>query len=159
MNSIRSAVNDDAADISRILRSSIRHLCAVDHKSDETVIETWTRNKTERSVLEWMINEENLTFVHESENHQLAGVAMASKHGHILLLYVDPKAAKTGVGGRLFDHLESELRSRGVSELRADSTRTALDFYLHKGFDWNNKTESFGPLTSYSIVKDLVTAR
>lgn len=150
---IRRGESRDAREVSRILRASIRELCDADHGRDESTIEMWAANKTEANVRKWMAAPENLTWVEDLPDGKMSGVAMATAGGHILLLYVDPPFAKRGVGRRLLWRLGNDLRSRGVTELTADSTRTALEFYLRQGFVWKGCSETFGPLSSYAVTK------
>lgn len=156
MNGIRRAVGADAPEIRRILHSSIRELCTQDHLGLEETIQFWTRNKTEQSVLEWLTNPANVTFVSgEGAGGKLHGFVMGTWGGHILLLYVDPRHAGQGFGTRLIEVLESELKLRGVVSMTADSTKSAMAFYQRRGFVSSGRSETFGPLTSYGIEKTI----
>lgn len=153
MDPIRRADPQDATEICRVLHASIRRLCVEDHQNTESTIEFWTANKTEETIRGWVLNDDNLTWVNDQGNGQLGGVAMANNAGHILLLYVAPDLAGRGLGTLLMERLESDLHEHGVAELRADSTRSALEFYKRRGFTWDGSAETFGPLTSYPIKK------
>jgi ribosomal protein S18 acetylase RimI-like enzyme len=156
MKSIRSATEPDATEICRVVRASIRHLCVADHQGVEEVIESWTANKTAAAIVGWLSDPRNISLVSDDGHGRLAGIAMGTRLGHMLLLYVDPAHAGDGVGSRLLARFENELAGLGVAQMTADSTKSALDFYQSKGFVWGGETESFGSLTSYAIKKDVV---
>jgi N-acetylglutamate synthase-like GNAT family acetyltransferase len=153
MNTIRSAAETDAPEISRVVRASIHDLCVEDHNNAEEVIGFWTANKTAATMLAWLSNPENITLVSESGHGGLAGIVMGTRLGHMLLLYVDPANVKGGVGSRLLESLEYELAAIGVSNVTANSTKSALTFYQGKGFVWGGESDRFGALTSYPIKK------
>ena len=74
----------------------------------------------------------------------------------ILLNYVLPRYAGKGVGTMLLKHIESKAFRIGMNELFADSTKSALKFYLSKGFSCNGEPIcSNGKIISYPLVKKI----
>lgn len=50
-------------------------------------------------------------------------------------LYTDPNYARRGVGSRLLEFVEAELRQRGWSHVRLEASRNAESFYLKRGYE------------------------
>ena len=57
-------------------------------------------------------------------------------------LYTDPEFAGRGIGTELLAMVESLMRGRGISEVRAEASSNAEAFYLRRGY------ERTGPRTS-----------
>jgi putative acetyltransferase len=50
-------------------------------------------------------------------------------------LYTDPNYARRGVGSRLLEFVEAELRGEGWSHVRLEASRNAESFYLKRGYE------------------------
>ena len=130
---IRAATAGDAPGIAALLIRSISALCTPDHGDDPAAVAEWTANKTPDNVARWIAAPGMIALVAVDETG-LAGVAMADEAGAVHLNYVDPARRFNGVSAALLAALEARLREAGVRTARLTSTKTALPFYLRRGW-------------------------
>jgi N-acetylglutamate synthase-like GNAT family acetyltransferase len=138
---IRSAVADDAPDACRVLRRSITECCALDHRDDPAVLQSWLGNKTPDNVASWIASPSNFMLV-ALRDGELVGVSLLTQAGKLSLCYLVPEAQHAGLGKAMLDGLEAQARSWGVSVLRMHSTGTARDFFAHHGYVLAGKEKS-----------------
>jgi GNAT superfamily N-acetyltransferase len=130
---IRGARIEDAAQACTVLRRSIQDLCHADHNGDAARLADWLANKTPENVAAWIRNPQSLVFV-ATEGETILGVAVMTKAGEITLNYVAPDARFRGVSKALIDRLEAEARELGLDRCTLNSTETARQFYLSRGY-------------------------
>lgn len=153
---IRSAEEQDAAEIAAVLRRSITELCIADHNNDPDRIGSWLRNKTEETALSWIDGPgEVLVAVSQESDRQLLGVGMALPAGEVVLNYVDPAARYQGVSKALMRSLESYFIKMGVTRVRLRSTLTAERFYRSIGYIQSDIPLDPGDRASAIFEKDL----
>lgn len=70
------------------------------------------------------------------------GLAVEGDRVELAYLFVEPSAARTGVGGRLWAHALASARSLGCNELWIQSDPNAEGFYLHMGARRTGESES-----------------
>ncbi len=88
---------------------------------------------------------ERLSFVAVQE--EVVGTATL-KEDELGSVFVYPDLHGGGVGKLLVTHVEEVARGRGLEALRAYSSLTALDFYLHLGYEAvEKKVEPDGEVT------------
>lgn len=131
---VRNAEVGDAAEICEVLRKSVYGICAPDYDNDETLLAEWCANKTPENVASWFGYRGNHTFVAQTTEGKILGVGLLDQSGEVLLCYVLPEALHTGVGKSLLARMEANARERGLTEMRACSTISALPFYERNGF-------------------------
>lgn len=73
-------------------------------------------------------------YVVAEESGVLLGVAGMNDTGKIVLNYVSPDARFRGVSKALMQHLEDRALSLGLSECFLETNKTALRFYLSRGY-------------------------
>ena len=129
----RDAHVDDANVVCELVRCSIINCCRADHGNDPQLLETWLSNKTPGNFRQWIEAEGNFGVVVEADN-RLAGFALCSGSGEILLCYVAPEFMHCGIGRVLLGHLESQARNRRLCHLHTTTTRSAEAFYARNGF-------------------------
>jgi GNAT superfamily N-acetyltransferase len=157
MTSIKTdtAVPDDAKAAVRVLRESIRVLCHADHRNDENTLELWLRNKTEENFLRWLSTPE-LTLVVARVDGHVRGVGSVHATGVVRLCYVEPGFERSGVGGAVLRALEAAALSRGVRQLRLNSSLTAQGFYERHGYvRYADPVPGFGVTKGYPYLKRL----
>jgi len=64
--------------------------------------------------------------------------------GEVLLCYVLPEVRFRGAGKAMLQAIELWTAASGTFELKLESTRTALAFYRHNGF------QSYGPVVTFA---------
>lgn len=142
---IRTAVPDDAKDACDVLRRSISECCEDDHHRDAAVLAAWLGNKTPDNVRCWFGAQANHSIVAIADD-RMAGVAVMTRQGKIVLFYVSPEMRFIGAGKAMLQALESQARTWGLASLQVNSTLTARRFYAHNGF-----IEGVAAKTSYGV--------
>lgn len=142
---IRPATAADASAACDVLRRSITGCCAQDHGGDPARLQPWLRNKTPDRVRDFILAPAHFPVLAEQDG-VVAGFALASAAGEVLLCYVTPEARWTGTGKALLAAMEQRARAAGLPLLRLESTRTALPFYTRNGF-----TPSGPAITMYGL--------
>ncbi len=137
---MRKAAVFDAFDMSRILIQSITRLCAADHEGDPEEIARWTSNKTPVDMLNWIRGDHRLWLA--LLRGVPAGVGAISPEGEISVLYVSPEGIGKGVGSALLSGLEEELKRSGHAVAALNSTKTAREFYLNRGWQPDGSPEA-----------------
>jgi GNAT superfamily N-acetyltransferase len=150
---VRPARLDDLPAMSQVLIASITQLCTADHHNDPAVIASWTRNKSAAALKTIMEGGAAELFVATRDGHAV-GVGAISGQG-IGLNYVDPDHRGTGVSSTLLRHLEHELIARGVVDAKLESTRTAYQFYLERGWSDDEPTGQRHTVEAFPMRKRL----
>lgn len=133
MTGIRLATASDAGAACEVLRRCIVECCVEDHRNDPEILRKWLRNKTLETVESWFAWPAHYPLVALVEN-EVAGVAMLSRPGKIVLLHIDPARRLSGVGSSLLQGLEEKAQKAGVATLRVTSTFAAREFYESHGY-------------------------
>jgi GNAT superfamily N-acetyltransferase len=161
MIEVRAARKEDAQAASRVLRDSIRELCAADHGDDPARIEQWCANKTPDVFLSWFDEPGLHLFVSEQGGEtgcEIACVGALVDSGMVLLNYVDPRFRGQGHCTAMLNHMEAVLADLNVEEATLESTATALEFYCRAGWqDAGAPFVRFG-MEGYPMRKRLGTA-
>ena len=143
---------DVASAASAVVRRSIVECCGDDHAGRPEVIETWTANKTPDNFRQWLSAPQ--AAVGAWHRGELVAVALVND-ASLLLCYAVPEALHQGVGQRLLWAAEEGARAAGVKEIRLDSTRTALHFYLRNGYACAGEPQHWAGLTAHPMCKRL----
>ena len=152
---MRPATTTDAEAAALVLRRSIAELCVPDHGNDPDILDPWLANKTPAMFLSWIAVPDSTILVADSDG-TLAGVGGCRHDGEIILNYVSPDFRLMGVSTALLAALEAELRRHGVAKAVLDSTRTAHDFYLARGYVDDGAPQSWrGDATAQKMTKAL----
>jgi GNAT superfamily N-acetyltransferase len=130
---IRTAVPDDAKDACDLLRRSISECCEDDHRHDAEVLAAWLGNKTPDNVRCWFGAPANHCLV-ATVDDKVAGVAIMTRQGKIVLFYVAPEMRFVGAGKAMLQALESQAKAWGLASLQVHSTLTARCFYARNGY-------------------------
>ena len=131
---VRPATDADLPAMSEILVASITELCALDHGGDPAAIARWTANKTVAGVRAMLQQPGNALLV-VVEGEAMLAVGCISDGNRIGLNYVAPAYRFRGASSALLADMEGRIRSAGYVEARLESTRTARDFYLARGWE------------------------
>jgi N-acetylglutamate synthase-like GNAT family acetyltransferase len=130
---IRTASVADADAICHVIRRSITECCVADHCNDPQLLDPWLSNKTPENVRRWIETAGAISVVALVQDG-IAGVAMASAQGEVLLCYLIPEARFTGTGRAMLAAIEARATAAGITVLHLESTQTARSFYGRNGF-------------------------
>jgi len=145
---IRLAQTTDADAITALLIRSIRELCGPDYENDEEILSLWCRNKTPENIRAWVDNPNNYFIVAENAD-VVAGTALLSNAGEVVVCYLLPEYIGRGFGKAMLDDLINRARALGLSKITLESTRTARSFYRHQGFQELGETECQGSIPGF----------
>ena len=157
MLEVRDAQSGDSTAAAAVLVRSITQLCRADHQGDPERIARWTRNKTPESVAGW-IADPNLVMLVAVDGTRVVAVGGAMRPDCIILNYVDPSCRLIGASTLLMAELEIRLRDAGADLLHLESTLTARDFYLSRGWrEVGEEVDKFG-MQGFRMVKRVTPA-
>lgn len=151
---IRIATACDAACACLVLRRSISECCTEDHRNDAAILDAWLGNKTAENVASWFLSPSNFSIV-AVVDQAIAGVALLTRTGKIVLCYVTPELRFTGIGKALLQALEQQAREWNIRSLSVISTATAKSFYSHNGYVQGTITRSVFGIDVISFSKRL----
>ena len=154
---ISKASPADAGIICRIIEQSIRLGCAIDHRNDPHVVDTWTHNKTLQHIEPWFSDPRlhlNLARLHDKP----VGVAMAAANGRLAFCYVQPQWFRRGVGRALVRDQETWLGERGYTQVHLNSTRTSEAFYQRLGYCHGAPSFNVAGLMAIPMYRELGSA-
>lgn len=125
---IRTALRDDAAEISRVVLSSLHESNARDY--DPETIARVARSFTPDGVAAQIVARQ--VFV-AMEGDRLVGTA--SRDGHVVrAVFVAPDAQEGGIGRALMAAVERAAGEAGIATLTLQSSLTATGFYDRLGY-------------------------
>jgi len=151
---IRDAVPEDAAAACEVMRRSIAQLCVADHRNDPKILWRWLSNKTPAIFKSW-IRPDNMLLV-AVEGTRIVAVGCVTDVGEITLNYVSPDARFRGVSTAMLNALERRARECGIGRCKLSSTKTALRFYLARGYSQDDPADgNFGTNSAYPMSKEL----
>jgi GNAT superfamily N-acetyltransferase len=154
---IRTARPEDAVAACGVLRRSISECCIEDHRNDEAILSAWLDNKTPQTVEAWFLSPSNFSLV-AIVGEQVAGVAMLTRAGKVVLCYVAPEQRFTGIGKALLHGLEAQAKEWGLSSLQVASTLTAKSFYLRNGYQSGGTARCVFGIEAITFSKRLCTS-
>jgi GNAT superfamily N-acetyltransferase len=154
---VRQARPADAEVTCLVVRESIQQCCVEDHENDPARVSAWLRNKTPQNFVAWTERDDLYCVVAESEAG-VVGFSMASIQGELLLCYVAPAALYQRVGKAVLQEIERWAGAARLTELRLESTKTALPFYKRNGYVACAPAVIFGGMASQPMRKPLPNA-
>lgn len=157
MLEVRDARSSDSTEAAAVMVRSITQLCGDDHQGDPDRIGCWTRNKTPEIVAGW-IADPKLVMLVAVESNRVVAVGGAMRPDHIILNYVDPSYRGRGASTLLLAELEIRLRDAGASILHLESTRTAREFYLSRGWQEVGEAIDKHAMPGFRMVKRVTPA-
>lgn len=143
----------DAADACAVVRNSITHCCALDHRHDVAILTPWLANKTPENLAAWIAAPDAMAWAAYRGN-AMVGFALLAR-ATLALCYVVPEALHQGVGRALLLQAESHVRRAGAVALALDSTRTAEAFYRRNGFEPSGTVREWAGLQALPMCKRL----
>ena len=134
---LRVAVPGDEAGIHDAHMRSIREVCSRDHGAEEIrgwghreLGDRWRSNILRNQIDEWI-------WVVEKDGRIEGYVFSRLQTDHVMYLgglYLTPSILGQGWGQKLMDLTQQAARNAGVTRIVLQSTLTAHEFYLRRGF-------------------------
>lgn len=149
---IRNATPVDGPAACEVMRCSIAELCVADHRNDPTILGRWLSNKTPEIFRSWIGPGNSLMVAVEHE--RILAVGCITDSGVITLNYMSPDARFRGISTTLLNALERRAIEIGNSKLQLESTETARQFYLARGYvEHGPAANQFGTISGYPMSK------
>lgn len=153
---LRPYLPTDTSLLAEIFRASVAALTGEDYTEEQQA--AWAASADDEDAFAQKLAGE-LTLVATVEGSPIGFASLAGKD-QIDMLYVHPAATGQGVGALLCDALEKLAAARGAQKLTADASDTALGFFVHRGFEpqQRNSVSSNGEwLATTTMKKELAT--
>jgi N-acetylglutamate synthase-like GNAT family acetyltransferase len=127
---IRRAEQKDREAVWRTHTAAIREICRSHYTEDE--LEAWTNLLSPRRYEQAI---ERLEFFVAEDAGEVVGFGTLNvESGEVEAVYVNPPAARRGVGSRLLQTLEESARRSGLTRLHLSASLNAVGFYERAGY-------------------------
>lgn len=166
-----------AARASEVVRQSIIHCCALDHRHDPAVLAAWLANKTADHLAAWMAAPHAMAWgayrgscrgayggagaeadagasANADKDAVMVGFALLMQD-KLALCYVVRDALHQGTGRALIAVVEDGAKAAGVSAVLLESTRTAQAFYRRHGYEPIGAVQTWAGLQAQPMCKRL----
>lgn len=121
---------EEAAATLTVFRAAVRRTALADYSPLQ--VETWAPDLIDATA--WAKRRVAIpTWVAEIDG-EVAGFVDLGAEGQIDMLYVHPDHGGRGIGSDLLEEVERQARDRGLAELTAHVSATALSVFLRRGF-------------------------
>ncbi len=127
---VRKFRKEDAAEVARLHRTTIRTVNSKDYRKGQ--IYAWSGRTSAKRFRDVVNDKDKVMFV-AVEGNRILGFA-DYKGSDLLGLYVHKDYMERGIGTRLLNHLESYAYRNGVRFLQCEATVTAYEFYKKMGY-------------------------
>ena len=127
---LRPFLPADAPVLAAIFRDSVEVLAQEDHSPAQ--IAAWIATADDENAFARRLAT-NLTLI-AAQGRTPVGFASLKGADVLDMLYVDPNAARRGIGSQLVDALERIAASRGAKKLTGDISDTALPLFEKRGY-------------------------
>ena len=151
---IKRATSVDLDDILSLFENTIEHCCQDDYNTEQ--IKAWQSSKNKKDKWLNRINSEH--FYIAQQNGQIIGFASLAPIDHIDMMYVHKDFQKLGIASKLLSHLTTIAKYNHVKTLSSFASKTALPFFMAKGFEIISPKENYIDNTliiNYIINKEL----
>jgi len=136
---IRRARVEDASDIAKLHRETIRKVNSKDYNKKQ--IDVWCKRNTNKYFID-ALKKRKVFFVALEKNKIIGCASISLNKEKIGGLYIKPYLIGKGVGSNLLDKVEDYAKKHGLKLLELDSTITAFDFYKSKGYKKIKRTNA-----------------
>jgi len=133
---IRKAESKDTERIWEIHNNSVRALCQPDYSKEQ--IEAWAGHRMPEDYRQRILGGH---FYAAEMDGSIVGYARYSpKTTELCSIFIDPLAARRGVGKALVDLIFEDAGAQGLTHLWLDASLTAVPFYQAVGFSTVEET-------------------
>ncbi|MDA3930540.1 MAG: GNAT family N-acetyltransferase [Prolixibacteraceae bacterium] len=128
--SVRKAGVADISEMKKMAIDSIAHVCKNEYNTEQ--IETWI--SLVDNVELWRRRIHNQYFIAAEIGGEIVGLASIRNSNYLDFLYVHKNYQRLGIASKLYAELVKSIDPSCSSKLEADVSKTALSFFLRKGF-------------------------
>lgn len=128
---LRLAVDEDYDAIRTIHREAVRRLAAGHYGPEQ--IDAWSGWVDEETFRRWLA-EGRLFLLAEADGAPRGYGTLDPRNRRVRAVYVDPGAARRGIGSALLDALEGAAREAGLPSIHLEASMNAVPFYLARGW-------------------------
>ena len=153
---IRQATVEDIPYITSLFRDTVFHINSKDYS--EKQISVWSSAANDVEVWEKRIKD--AYFIVAEYRDDIVGFAYLTKGYYFEGLYVHKDFQHKGVGTNLMRIIESQVISEGFEIIKADVSKTALEFYDNQYYDVGKKQlKNYKGMNfeNYLVSKDLLS--
>ena len=126
----RRAKETDITQIGILFRDTILHVNKGDYTEDQ--VKVWASGYND--IEKWKKKIAEQYFILVEENNTLCGFSSLTKQGYLDYMYVSKNYQGRGVASLLLEELLKQANEWNVQRITSDVSKTALPFFLHKGF-------------------------
>ncbi len=127
---VRRLKESELPEIARLIRDSVHTVCRLDYTQKE--LDAWAPiNFDLKKFAEALFKCYNIV---ATQNEKIVGFLSITTEGYINRLYTHKDYQNMGVASLLLKDAENWALSQGIITLSLDSSKTAEDFYIKKGF-------------------------
>jgi putative acetyltransferase len=127
---LRPFLPEDAPQLAEIFRAAVEELTQDDYTPAQQ--DAWAAEADDIEAFAERLGQ-HLTLIATMEGSAVGFISLDTPT-EIGLLYVHPAVAGRGVGGMLYNAVETLSTARGTAQLTVDASDTARDFFAHRGF-------------------------
>jgi putative acetyltransferase len=139
---VRSMRPEDAGRFLEIQGDAVRGLAAKDYPP--SVIEAWAAPLTPQFMERFLANpDREIRLIAELDGHSAGIGAIVVDDSELRACYVDPSAARRGVGRALVVEIERIAREHQLDHLHLEASITAEPFYLALGYQVERRHDFF----------------
>ncbi len=136
---IREFRPEDASALAQIFHDAVHVIGARDYSPEQ--LSAWSPEPAPAEVWASRAADGRRVFVAADAQDQPQAFIELETDGHIDCFYCQPEAAGTGTGAMLYERLEAEARSLGLTALFVEASEAARRFFLRRGFTAETRRE------------------
>ncbi|KIC35229.1 GNAT family N-acetyltransferase [Leisingera sp. ANG-M7] len=129
---IREFRPEDAAALAQIFHAAVHGIGASDYSPEQ--VSAWSPEPAPAEVWASRVADGRRVFVAVDAGNQPQAFIELETDGHIDCFYCHPQVAGTGTGAMLYERLEAEALSLGLTALYVEASEAARRFFLRQGF-------------------------
>lgn len=127
---IRKYKKSDCAEICKLFFETVHSVNALDYSADG--INAWA--PADMDQLAWRDSLASNHALVAEENGEILGLGDITSDGYLDRLYVHKDHQRNGIASLILESLETHATSNGISRIETHSSKTALAFFLSKGY-------------------------
>jgi putative acetyltransferase len=153
---IRSYERRDAADVADVFYRSVREVALSDYTAEQ--VKAWVPGRWDAEREHQRSGDGRLVLVAVGESGHVVAFIDLEPDGHIDRQFCAPEAAGRGIASRLYDGIETAVRTQGIKRLFTEASELARRFFERKGFtvlERQDKILRGVPIHNYRMAKTL----